>query len=85
MSHSDPQLSTMYDYDPLCTTMIIFEQLWSKEFSLRATMTQNVLNRFILTQNKVLWLFIFLYSVPIKSFLDKIGFETSKCFVLNET
>ena len=41
---------------------------------LRETMAQNLVNHFILTQNNIIWLFIFLNLVP------KIPF-----FVLNET
>ena len=62
--------------------------IWPKTFSvwaLQTTMTQNLVNGFTMTQNKLAWLFIFRNLVPKPPILAKLCPETWKCFALNET
>ena len=74
--------------DTLRPAMTNCNTIWPKTFSvwaLQTTMTQNLVNRFTMTQNKLVWLFIFRYLVPKPPILVKLCPETSKCFALNET
>lgn len=74
--------------DTLRPAMTNCNTIWPKTFSvwaLQTTMTQNLVNGFTMTQNKLAWLFIFRNLVPKLPILAKLCPETWKCFALNET
>ena len=68
-------------YEPLSPTVTYNDPQLSKMFTLWRTMTHNVINGFIITENKVLGLFTFLNRLPKTILGGKFGLETSKCFV----
>ena len=65
-------------YEQLWPTMTHYDPQWPKIFTLWPTMTQNVVDCFRMTQNKVLGNFVFLNFIPKILFWGKFSPETWK-------